>query len=111
MKYLTISAFRHLDKDCRHRRIVKKQKNRSVWIIEDFIYSNTNHTIQQIWHTMPENKNCLTFVPDVAYDTSLSKKETKAWHSPLYGLKESSEQIVFSTNTKQLRTTISFINQ
>lgn len=107
----TISAFRHLDKNCKHRRIIKKQKNRSVWIIEDFIYSNTNHPLQQIWHIMPQNKDRLILAPDVPDEGSLSKKETKAWYSPLYGLKESSEQIVFSTNTKHLRTNISIKNQ
>ncbi len=106
----TISAFRHLDKDCKHRRIVKKQKNHKLWIIEDFIYSNTNYAMKQIWHVLPHNKNQLIFEPDVADDTSLRKKETKAWHSPLYGFKELSEQIVFATNTKHLKTTISFKN-
>jgi len=107
----TISAFRHLDKNCKHRRIIKKPKNRSVWIIEDFIYSNTNHPLQQIWHIKPQNKDRLILAPDVYDEGYLSKKETKAWYSPLYGLKESSEQIVFSTNTKHLRTNISFKNQ
>lgn len=107
----TISAFQHLDKNCKHRRIIKKHKNRSVWIIEDFIFSNTNHPLQQIWNIMPQYKNRLILAPDVPDEGSCIKKEIKAWYSPLYGRKESSEQIVFSTNKKQIRTTISFINQ
>lgn len=107
----TISAFRQLDMNCKHRRIIKKQKNQSVWIIEDFIYSNTNHPLKQIWHILPQKKNRLIIATDEPDVGSITKKETKAWYSSLYGLKESSEQIVFLTNTKHLRTTISFKNQ
>lgn len=106
----TISAFRHLDKNCKHRRVVKKKKDDAVWMIEDFIYSDQNNTMQQIWHTTPQNKSRLIFVTKVKENATLTNSETKAWHSPFYGRKESSEQIVFSTNSKCIRTTISFKN-
>ncbi len=103
----TISAFRYLDKNCKHRRIVKKQKSSKHWVIEDSIYSENHYEMKQIWHTRSVYQHLIDFESKVDKDSSLATKKSKGWYSPLYGYKESAEQIVFSTNAKWIKTMIS----
>ena len=104
----TISAFRYLDKNCKHRRIVKKYKEQSRWDVEDIIYSGAKLTLRQMWHTLPQNKSHLILEPSVDDDTTLIESETEKWYSPVYGCKEISNQIIFSTNASRIKTTIYF---
>lgn len=103
----TISAFRYLDKKCKHQRVIKKQKNTDKWVIEDYIHSNQKSEMKQIWHTRFQHYQLIDFDIEIENKCTFSTSSVKGWYSPLYGYKEPTEQIIFSTNGKFIKTTIS----
>jgi hypothetical protein len=103
----TISAFRYLDKNCKHQRIIKKQKNIDKWVIEDYIHSNIKSEMKQIWHTRFHHYQLIDFNSEIDNNFTLSSSRVKGWYSSLYGYKEPAEQIMFSTNGKYIKTTVS----
>ncbi len=103
----TISAFSYLDKKCKHQRIIKKQKNSDKWIIEDHIHSNIKLEMKQIWHTRFQHYKLIDFDSEFDNKSTFSSSRVKGWYSSLYGYKEPAEQIIFSTNGKFIKTTVS----
>lgn len=106
----TISAFRHVEKKCKHRRLVKKEKNKHSWIIEDYIYVNGKYAMRQLWHTKPNLINHLTLNATTILNEKLQSTQRKCWYSPLYGFKETAEEIEFVTDTNYIKTHISLNN-
>lgn len=103
----TISAFRHLEKKCKHRRVIKKEKKSNYWIIEDFIYANSKYKMKQIWHTQSNLSCYLKFDATTSKNDNLQNVQRKCWYSPLYGYKEVAEEIEFVSDNNYIKTHIS----
>ncbi len=103
----TVSAFRYLDKNCKHRRVIKKIKNNREWIIEDFIYSDVPYEMKQIWHTRKEYLEYIDLYSIGVNDEALTNIITQGWYSSLYGKREAVLQVSFSTNGMRIKTSIS----
>ena len=63
--------------------------------------------MKQIWHTRFEHYKLIDFDSEVDNKCTFSSSRLKGWYSSLYGYKELAEQIMFSTNGKSIKTTIS----
>ncbi len=103
-----ISAFQHAGADIIHRRVVKKKKGQPLWKVEDYIMNKpVQMRMHQLWHTtLPEAINWRA----VDVDKKIIREEERPGvHSSLYGLKEESREIVFTTDQHAIITEISLI--
>lgn len=104
---VTISAFRQLDRNCRHRRVIKKMKHTADWVVEDFIYSDMRMQMEQLWHTCERYLDHVFLQSEGGDGSKLVKVSKQGWVSSLYGMKEPSIQLSFSTETASIKTSIS----
>jgi len=103
----SVLAFGHLSKNIRHKRILKKYKNKQVWEIEDFVDHNLNLPIIQHWNTQKEYQNIFTIKAIDESGNELALQEKAVWYSSFYGQKQEAINISFSTNTHKIKTEIS----
>lgn len=98
-----ISAFTYLGENIRHRRILRKRKNESVWQVEDKIINKPlDLRIQQLWHILPG-------VSLSAMDSSnkeLLAIQEPGWRSDYYGIKKAIDQQVFVTEDNTIISSI-----
>lgn len=101
----TISAFRQLDKSCKHRRVICKLKGKAEWIVEDHIYSNREMKLRQLWHTKtyPDHNIMLQAENSTG---QIALQQTEGWSSELYGARKKTAELFFDTETPYIRTTI-----
>ena len=104
-----INAFQQLNPNIIHTRTVKKYKAQWKWEVTDEVDHNTSLPVKQLWHPMPLGDLKIIFTAFDKADNQLQVKKTKGWLSPKYGIKQESEMLVFSTNTKKIRTVIEII--
>jgi hypothetical protein len=102
----SIKAFRHVQKNIVHSRSVKKYKNAARWEIIDEVMHSTDLPIHQLWHPLQDKGLHVTFTAFESDGKLITAKEQQGWHSPKYGIKEESKQVVFSTAGKTIRTII-----
>lgn len=103
-----ITAFQHAGPDIMHHRIVRKKKDQPVWAVEDSIINKpVNLKMHQLWHTyLPGN---LKWKAKDAENNVLQTGRRPGMYSSLYGVKEESQDICFTTDTDKIITEISLI--
>ncbi len=102
-----IQAFKHVGKNIFHNRKVIKMKDKAEWIVEDSVEHNTSLPIKQYWHLASGFERNIVFEAQDAQGKNLKPVCEKGWFSSFYGVKEESTVIVFVTDTKFIKTTIS----
>jgi hypothetical protein len=103
----TIKAFRHLGKNILHHRKVTKQKGKPVWIIEDSIHSKPgNAFMKQRWH-LPMHHVAVNWESWDSSGKNLQPLFETGAISNLYGKKENSEEIIFTTKANKMKTSFS----
>lgn len=102
----TIKAFEYIEKGITHRRKVRKLKNQLKWEVEDTLNHHTQYPIKQIWNP---SENFLNNYSIKAYDSNKQPIEPlyqDGFYSGLYGIKEPSKQIIFTSNGNKISTVI-----
>lgn len=98
-----ISAFSEIDNSIKHKRILRKSKNKPIWFIEDKIINKpTKFEMNQYWHS-------LTSVKFEAFDSNnlkLTAFHEPGWRSDYYGIKKETDQLVFVTDGEYIKTRI-----
>ena len=99
----SIVAFKHVGKGIVHTRQVIKKKDEPVWFIRDFIINKpAGLRMKQLWH-LP-----LSHLPvewKITGESGIVEKEKKeGFVSELYGKKEASEMITFTTKEDHIFT-------
>jgi hypothetical protein len=103
-----ISAFRHLGRNIRHFRRVRKMKDRPLWIVEDHLLNKpAGLPMHQLWHTAVPQR--LQWRSHDRGGNLLQPLYRPGKHAALYGIMEESTEIVFSTNSDKITTEISVI--
>lgn len=104
----SISAFHHAGPDISHRRVVRKKKGEPFWRVEDYIINKpSTMKMYQLWHTtLPEAISWKSMDVD---GRTIQAEERRGAYSSLYGLKEKSHEIVFTTERHGIITEISLI--
>ncbi|HTF80203.1 MAG TPA: alginate lyase family protein [Cytophagales bacterium] len=112
--YISLSAiaqvYRYISEDIRHHRRVKQYQEEARWDVTDtFLCSNTlNGPFKQTWHLSDDfyelgfEIRCF----DRAGNELLGQR-LEAWHSPVYGEKQASSAIQFTSDEPYFSTTIS----
>ncbi len=102
----TIKAFEYIEKGITHHRKVRKLKNRLKWEVEDTLNHHTQYPIKQIWNPSESFFNNYSIK---AYDSNSQPIEPlyqDGFYSGLYGIKEPSKQIIFTSNGNKITTVI-----
>jgi len=95
----SISAFRYLNKNAVHRRIIKVAKNSNQWIVKDEVLHLDNYTKKQLWH--------FDEVP-VTFSSSENNYSIElSFNSSFYGQKETGKAIGISFK-KEVETKIDY---
>ena len=94
-------VFRHIKTGILHRRIIKKQKGKAVWTIEDTMKHSSNNNITQRWH----------YDKSVAANINFSSTAEiciteQAYYSAFYGKMEESTCMAFTSLEDRIITTI-----
>lgn len=102
----SINAFRQIDGDITHKRIVRKTRGKAEWKILDTINRKTDLPLRQIWNLHPDFFN--VFEIDAIDENSnlIEKTRVDHFYSSEYGVKEISPAIIFETKGNTIRTTI-----
>ncbi len=101
-----ISAFRHIDKKAVHKRKVIKKKGIPFWEISDELNHNTNLPMKQYWHPSKIFFEQFEISAKTIDGSEVLPLIEEGYYSSLYGQKEPTMQLVFSTNESKLITTI-----
>ncbi|MES2382072.1 MAG: alginate lyase family protein [Bacteroidota bacterium] len=102
----TIKAFEYIEKGITHQRKVRKFKNELKWEVEDILKHHTEYPIKQIWNPSESFFNNYSIK---AYDSNNQPIEPiyqDGFYSGLYGIKEPSKQIIFTSNGTKITTVI-----
>jgi hypothetical protein len=102
-----IHAFRQVAPGIVHTRTIKKSKHLDEWQVTDTVNHLHGLPIHQLWNPLPE---ALPFINISSVDgngKSLQVKNKPGWYSGLYGVKEETVQLIFSSFTNTITTTIS----
>ena len=101
-----INSYKHLKSGIKHRRVVKQHKKKLLWEIEDSIFNNSLET-HQIWNIHPQFDSLGYKIESVDKENnSYEPIRRKEFYSSHYGVKEESEQIVFSSHSNYFKTII-----
>ena len=99
-----ISAFQFLNKDAKHKRIIKKMKGESLWQIIDVVENLPNKKKCQIWHI--ENKY-LDLCAHIE-NRNVKSSECDSFYSDYYGIKQAGNAVNFEFEN-EIITTIKLI--
>ena len=103
----SVRVFSHVGKDIFHHRSVRKTKNELHWVIEDRLENAPDHLpISQIWHPSPTFFEQFTIRAFAENGQELAFAKTEGWYSSLYGQKEQTQRLLFSTSERYIRTEI-----
>lgn len=102
-----IHAFKHIKKNIFHSRTIKKSKKKSEWVIEDYLDHDTNLPMKQWWNLSPEFESIFNISAFDENDDIIKPKVLEGWFSNHFGVKEKTKVIVYNSNTKKIKTTIS----
>lgn len=101
-----ISAFRQIDNKAVHKRIINKKKGIPVWEISDELIHNTNLPLVQYWHPSKSFFDKFEISAKTIDGSEIIPLIEEGYYSGMYGQKEPSVQIVFTTQENKLITTI-----
>ena len=101
-----ISAFRQIDKKAVHNRKINKKKGIPFWEISDELIHDTNLPLLQYWHPSKSFFDKFEISAKTIDGSEIIPLIEEGYYSSLYGQKEPSVQIVFTTQETKLITTI-----
>lgn len=103
-----IEAFRHIKKGLRHKRVIKKWRDKPIWEIEDTINGPIpkNCTFQLLWHPHPEALQHFEITVTNGNGINLKASKKPGFYSGLYGKKEESPYLEFSSELPTFKTLI-----
>ena len=101
-----IKAFGYLSEKIVHKRIIKKDKSKPVWLVEDFVDHNIELPLVQHWNTRKKYLDIFSIVAFDENNKALAPKRESAWYSSYYGKKEKAINLSFSTTGHKIITTI-----
>lgn len=103
----TISVFRHLSPGILHSRTIVKRKGEPVWEIHDAV-SGAPAGVQmtQLWHIPAPGVSEVTLAARDTGGNSIQPVKTQGYSSSLYGTKDVTEEISFSSSAADIVTTI-----
>jgi hypothetical protein len=94
-----IHAFLYLDRNIVHRRTIVKSKGKPNWSITDEITgAGSNLEMRQLWHMPLRQKNELRISASDRQSDSLTPAVHEGWYSSLYGQKEKTTELYFSSH-------------
>jgi hypothetical protein len=97
-----IHAFKHLESNVLHKRIIRKQKNQTIWEITDMISSDKKYQMKQLWNFDAKN------IEKIGFESENTQKiVNEAYYSGYYGQKEIAQQVIFETNESSIQTKVS----
>lgn len=101
-----ISAFRHIDNNAVHKRIINKKKGIPIWEISDELIHDTNLPLIQYWHPSKSFFDNFEISAKTMDGSEIMPLIEEGYYSSLYGQKEPSVQIVFTTQQTKIITII-----
>jgi hypothetical protein len=103
-----VKAFQYINKNIRHKRILKVYKKKSVWEVEDFVLNKPPALeLNQIWHTAYPDK--LEVKAKLRDGRSIDPKIQNGLVSHVYGTKDSCTELIFSSKEDFISTQISVL--
>ncbi len=101
-----VAAFKQIENNISHKRIVTKTIGKPEWMVTDIIVNKPNeYKMRQLWHYPTGNQVSIS-ATDVE-KREISPEQTEGWNSSLYGQKEQSTTICYSTQSDEIVTLIS----
>ncbi len=101
-----IKAFQHIEAGIIHYRKVTKKKNELHWEIEDRLNHKGNYPMIQTWNPIDTFFDNYTISAVNENNESIAPIIKEAFYSGYYGVKEVSKQIIFNSNGRFIKTTI-----
>lgn len=105
----TIKAFEQVSKNITHTRAVRAYKRQLSWYIADTINHDTNLPIYQLWHPSKSDDYTIKLDASTSDKKPLIQVERLGWYSSEYGVKEKTDDIIFSTSEKVISTSLQVI--
>jgi hypothetical protein len=100
-------AFTYMHKDIVHSRKVVKHKGRPVWEIRDEVSGTpTGVDMRQMWHLPKQLLQAVTITAAGEDDQAIQPVAVEGWYSSLYGQKEATKELYFSSVGREIRTLI-----
>ncbi len=100
-----IKAFAQAGKNIWHRRRVTKQKDALQWVIEDWLENAPKDLpMHQIWHLSQYGVENYAFRVVDEDGQEVVATQTEGWYAGLYGHKEPTPRVVYSTSGRYLKT-------
>ncbi len=103
----SIKAFRQTGKWVEYKREVTKEKNKTIWVIDDFISGHTGLPLTQIWNPSPYFYDHFDISSFDENGNRIDPAYQQGYFSDTYGMKEEIKQIRYTTNGRQIKTIIS----
>jgi len=104
-----IRAFRHLRKNIKHHRIVKKYISENVWEVTDTVTNTESLCLYQYWHLNPDVIDRVEILTLDENGTLLDPLIEEKWYSGYYGIKEKSIRMTYRTFGSRFVTKIKII--
>jgi len=101
-----IKAFEYVEQGIKHKREIRKYKNKIEWEIIDSLFHNTSFPLVQIWNLDKKYSDKIILNAFDENGKEIVPTFNEGWFSAYYGIKEKSLQIIFSTDTKKIFTKI-----
>ncbi len=106
-----ISAFSYIKEGIVHKRTVIKQKGLPVWEVKDeVIGAPQNLTMNQLWHLPLNSENKVTLIAKNTTGEKMEPRRRDGWYSSLYGQKEKTEELYFTTDDSVINAVITLAN-
>jgi len=102
-----VNVFRYIKEGIIHTRTVIKRKDAPLWEIKDELTDiPAGLKLLQLWHQPISLKNKVTITAMNPGAGNILPCERDGWYSSLYGQKEKTKELYFSTENKLIDTTI-----
>ena len=106
----SIEAFKHIAKNIKHQRSIKKQHSKHSWEVEDKLFNKGKRKIYLFWNVNPTVVDTIEIITKDMDGNILKPNIEEKWFSSYYGIKEKSIQYIFET-TGDTFTTMITINK
>ncbi len=105
-----INAFKHLNKGITHNRKITISKHIKEWTIEDEVKNGEGFTLNQYWLPNLDFLDRISISAEHKDGSKIKYKKDNAFYSSIYGIKEETPRLIFSTKEFYIKTIIR-INQ
>ncbi len=102
----SVQVFSYIKNGILHNRKVIKKKHLPIWVIKDEIKGAPHGLIRQTWHMPFELSDQVNITACYNEGEILQPQIQDGWHSSLYGQKEKSRELYFSSKETIIKTTI-----